>query len=644
MVTNGEVKGDPLRAAVSLVRRRIIWGIGVAAVVFAIAGATILFARPVYRAEARLRLGEPPPSAGVSPTGGLLNMLRLGGDPFSNDLELLASRTIAETLVQNLALSVRLEAPRSWHRDSMFVALALSPSDTTERGAYQATWDEPEWVTVERTAPEREPVGRFRAGEPASFGGMDLTFATRRADGPESVTIRTVPFGEAVSIERGRLDVRRTRREANVLEIRYQHHDPAIAAGAVREAVDGFLRLRTRLFRQESGETVDSLRVVAQQTREELRLAEEALEALQSDIGLVAPEPQSEALIERYEVALAGLLQARIEEEAIATQLARVGSAPDRMAAWSTLLAHPRFLENETLSSLVERLTTLEELRTQALSTRQPESREVRTLEEQIAQLDQGLRTLVAEYRSALNQTIVELQGQLDELDTLIRGLPSQVVDLGRRQRDVRVLSEVVVLTEQRLRQEELRQAMAYSNVQVIDPPALQFRPVWPRRGLGLRVGMLAAVLSGLLAMVLVERADATLRTSPRIRAMTGAPVLAAPIAHNGTRELKPVEVDALKRVATRGCAVVFCEGAEEGAKVVANALGESVRLGPSAISAFADASAVSKHPVLLVIAAGETSEDEVQRVTHLLREAGAALIGTVVACDSPRDVRALWR
>ena len=60
--------------------------------------------------------------------------------------------------------------------------------------------------------------------------------------------------------------------------------------------------------------------------------------------------------------------------------------------------------------------------------------------------------------------------------------MPARVAELGRRQRDVRLLSEIVVLTEQRLRQEELREALTYSNVQVIDPPALRDRPVWPRK------------------------------------------------------------------------------------------------------------------------------------------------------------------
>jgi hypothetical protein len=295
------------------------------------------------------------------------------------------------------------------------------------------------------------------------------------------------------------------------------------------------------------------------------------------------------------------------------------------------------------MGALVQQLTSLEQSRLQALALRNPESLDVRMLEDQITVLDNGLQTVVRQYREALNEGVVDLERQVAELEATVRALPTQVVELGRRQRDVHVLTEIVVLTEQRLRQEELREALAYSNVQVIDPPALRYRPVWPRRGLGLAVSMLVAMLSGLVAMVLVERSDKTVRSFPRLRAMTGAPVLAAPIAHNGTRELRTVELEALKRATPRGCAVVYCRGAEESARAIAEALGPAARRGPAPVEVYADALAVADDPVLIVMTAGRTPEPEVRRVTELLHEAGASVVGTVVAVGSAREVRALW-
>src|SRR5690606_9675494 len=160
----------------------------------------------------------------VSPTSGILNFLRIGGDPFANDLELLSSRSLAEELVRQGALSVRLQAPRGWHRDSVFVSLALSRPDTTARAQDEVSWGDDASVTIEQLAPEDSLIGTFPVGDTIAFGGAEIAFAARKPDGPESVRLRFLPFGEAVRRERNRLRVERTRREANVLEIRY--NDP----------------------------------------------------------------------------------------------------------------------------------------------------------------------------------------------------------------------------------------------------------------------------------------------------------------------------------------------------------------------------------------------------------------------------------
>ncbi len=115
-------------------------------------------------------------------------------------------------------------------------------------------------------------------------------------------------------------------------------------------------------------------------------------------------------------------------------------------------------------------------------------------------------------------------------MDRSLAGVPAQAIELGRRQRDVRILSEVMVLTEQRLRQEELRQALTFANVQVIDPPELLPRPVWPRKKLGLLVAIMLGGGFALLGMVVVERADGAVRSAEEIRRIAGAPVLATPV------------------------------------------------------------------------------------------------------------------
>ena len=630
-------------SALEVLRRRIRWGTGVGTVVLAAAAAAVFVPRPTYRADARLRLGDPPPTAGISPTGGLLSFLRTGGDPFANDLELLGSRTLAQGVVRSQALSVKLQAPRGWYRDSVLVSLTLQ--DTTAKALYEANWVAPARVHVRQLSPEERPEGDFATGEVALFGGMRAVFAPQRPGGPSTVRLKTVPFGDAVRSATSNIEVTRTRRDANVLELSYVHDDPGVALGVVQDAVRDFLSLRTALFQRESGETVDSLRAVSLGTQRELRAAEDALESFQRATGLVALEPQSAALVERYEDLRTALEEARAEAEAMDAQLRRVADVSDPVESWSVLVAHPRFLENANVGDFLTRLTELQELRNETSTRLRPSSMELTTLDGQIRQLDQALRALVAEYRTALSQSIEELENRVSEMETLIGTLPAQLVEFGRRQREVRLFSEVVVLTEQRLRQEELRQALAFSNVQVIDEPGLRFRPVWPRKKLGLAVGMLLALGAGTLAMAMVERADTSLRSASRIRILTGAPVLAAPLSRGGRAHYSANEEAGVRAVLGDG-ALVACRGltGTETTSVDPRVTGDTP-VGPIMVRGYADAAAAATQGVRAVLAVrvGRTSEADLWATCTLLRDAGVTVAGTLAVCGSDREAAELW-
>ena len=115
-------------------------------------------------------------------------------------------------------------------------------------------------------------------------------------------------------------------------------------------------------------------------------------------------------------------------------------------------------------------------------------------------------------------------------MDAELARIPSQAIELGGRQRDVRVLTEVVVLTEQRLRQEELRQALTFREYSGDRPSEA---PLSGRSGpvsaLGLAVGLMIAGVFGALALVVSERSD------PSIRSVSGHPAPAGSSCPGGS-------------------------------------------------------------------------------------------------------------
>src|SRR5262245_40408836 len=94
---------------ISLVKRRWIAGAALFTLVLATAIYVIWSAKPTYRADTKIRIGETPPAAPVGSTGStLFGFMRLGGDPFANDMELLGSRTVTEDVVRDGVLTMRL--------------------------------------------------------------------------------------------------------------------------------------------------------------------------------------------------------------------------------------------------------------------------------------------------------------------------------------------------------------------------------------------------------------------------------------------------------------------------------------------------------------------------------------------------------
>ena len=632
------------------------------ALVFGLGAALILLARPIHQSEAKLRLGEAPPIGGVT-GGGLFGMLRLGGDPFANDLELLSSRTLAEGVVDDAALHVKLLAPRGWHRDSLITSLRADR--TTRRAVYVVTWGDDGHITVRPDSATRASA-TAAPGEALTFDGVSVTFRPWRAGMPRSIRISTVPHAEAARVTSGQIEVERTRRDANVVRVRYQHTDPGVTLQVVRSTVQRFTALRAAIQRRESGETVDSLRGIATQTAAELAAAEDAIETLQRTTRFVLPEAQGATAIERYASVGAQLELARIELAALDSALRRV-SGTSAGGAWTALLAYPRFLENGTLGGMLARWLELEQTRVGLAQRRGAESAEYRTVAEQIDLLDRSLRTLARDYRAALAQQITALERQSAEMEQLLAGVPRNAIELARRQRQARILAEVTVLTEQRLRQEELRQALTFSNVQLIDPPALRDRPVWPRRKLGLAVVFVFAAGTSLLGLAVMERADATVRNASQVRALLNVPVLAV-VRLDGasTRNVTAAEAAAVVRrgvVEMPGQARVALAGVsgdDDSVHAAADAIvrggvidvadvavpmatPDVVVLAPIATFAAASAAAATRLPLVLVLHAGVTGTHAVERAGTLLRDAGASVTGVVMLCSSAHDAESVW-
>lgn len=632
-----------------LVATRWRTGATVFAVATLIGVAAVFLPRPVYRAEARVRIGEPPPSTGVSPTASVLGFFRPGGDPFANDLELLASRTVTEDLVLDEALAVEARAPRGWYRDSLFTRLTADTG--TRKATFDVRWVTPDSVAVRMVDPADSDLGGATVGEPYRFGGVTAVFRPRRPGGPAHITVRTVTFAEAVRRAAHRVDANRTRAEANVVEMQADGTDPVLTQSIVGDAIASFIRLRAALQEHESNQTVDSMRRVVDSARTDLDRAEGDLADWERRSGLVAPDAQATAFFKRYGEVAAALTEAESARREVARAFAfgTDGSGTDGSDAprWESVVGAPALMENATVADLANHMAALEQERQALALRRRPDDRAYRDLEAQIASADSSLSGLVAGYRTALDRRIETLRAEKSSMDSAVRALPAASVERARRERSVRVLAEVVSLAEERLRQEQLRTALTFANVQVIDPPALRARPVWPRKKLGLVGTLLCATGLGALAIVLRDRSDRTVRRESDLVAALGAPLLATLRSDSvgdwtlvdGTAAIVPPDPARIALVDAGEPAIADDSApALRAAGVPVAAVGRVDRF-PAARELMSRADAV-----LVVAEYGRTLTRDVERAGRLVRAAGGRVLGVLIACRSDADIRRVWR
>ena len=643
-----------VRSWIALLRRRWLIGTAVFALVFGVAVVQLWRARPVYRVDAKLRIGEPPPTTGVG-AGSILGFMRLGGDPFANDLELLNSRTVTEAVVRDAALTVSLVAPRGWYRDSIFESIRTT--DSTIRARYGLNWVTTDQIEVRQLSPTERTVGRFKAGVPASFGGITVVFKQKRGDWPDDMALSVAPFGDAVRRASARVTVERRRRDANVAAIAVQDPDPALAHQIATSAIYRFTDLRARIAERESGQNVDSLRAVAQHTLKELRAAESDLEQLQRDALLVDPAAQTEAFVERFSAVSSQLETTRAELAAISAALQRASAVESAAERWTRLLAYPPFLSNVTIGELLNQLNALEQRRSALSNRRTEQNREYSEVLAQIAYIDRSLTALARDVQTALQEQLRRLEAQVSAMERSLAAVPRSSIELARRQRSARVLSEVMVLTEQRLRQEELRQALSFSNIQIIDPPALVYKPVWPRKKIGLIVGWLLALFTATLAIAVSEQADRRVRGARQASQLTGAPVLGVMVRSKAGVRMSALELRALVHHASangRGpLRIVLAPVGDTDPKQLLDTIngafphsdGKVPEVSLAAnIRDFASASAAAGDvPVALIVDTERVTRAEIAQAARLIVQAGGSIGGTILICGSDRAAQAVW-
>jgi tyrosine-protein kinase Etk/Wzc len=505
-----------------LVRNRLLIG-GCVAIVVALAALYSYLSAPVYEASASIRIDEEKPALGIF---GTLDMLA-GGSEVSTEMEVLRSRTVAEAVVEQLGLQLSLRSPTRVPRNAIFANVIVDRRAPEAEYRIRATPDGRHSVENLTTG---ATLGTFSPGEAIALDGASVVLSRAAADWGE-IDFEIVSFADAVENLQKKLSVSRPNREANVVFVRYESRDSILVYRVPNAVARTFIDARQEIQKTEARSTVEFLRGQIDAITAQLATAEDALQAFRENEQVVSLEAQATTQVTRLADLQAERNALETERAALASLLdevesAATGASPSTPSPYRRLVAFPSLFRNQATSELLRSLTALENERAQLLNRRTAAHPDVAVLSERIRELEQQLRTIATTYLQGITSQVASLDAMLGRYGEQLERIPAKEIQFARLQRQAKVLEEIYLLLQTKLKEAEIAQAVEDPSVRLIDPAVVPIKPIKPRLVFNILLAMVLGTMLGTGAAFAREFMDTTIHTREDVQEITGVPVL----------------------------------------------------------------------------------------------------------------------
>ncbi|HEX6882619.1 MAG TPA: exopolysaccharide transport family protein [Planctomycetota bacterium] len=334
--------------------------------------------------------------------------------------------------------------------------------------------------------------------------------------------------------------------DSSVIKIGYQAKDPALAQAVARTYAELYLEKHLEVHRSHG-----SRAFLAEETERlagELAAAEERLEALRAESGVISLAEQKSSLLARLGTREAELAVEAANVSASEAQVAALRAGVETIDE-AVVLEETVSDTNPVHDFLRQQVATLRIEEQGLLETLEPDSRRVRAVREQIVEAEKllsqeglqrgetkrGANSARQEARLALVQAEAALAAQRARAEALrssgttlgaeLARLTAQELDLARLERDIAGLERSYLDYAERLRQVEAEEAMHRSkltSVRILEPAPLPLRSTKLGKKVSLAVGFVLALCGALAFAFVSDFLDQSLRSTEDVRRRLG--------------------------------------------------------------------------------------------------------------------------
>lgn len=475
-------------------------------------------AEPIYESAVTVRIEDP--QSGVSQN-------YFGPDYqqiLATSTEIITSRNLALEVVDSLGLRLGVAQPVRTPRSRLVAAAIVQDSApdvelrlTRATGGYEV-----------RLLPADSVLGIVPDTGWMHLPGVSLRL-TPEGRQVERMTFVLLPRLVVANAMRAALEVRQTNPDANVLRISFRGTDPELTRDIPNVVAHRFVRRKMDLERVSARSTVSYLELQLSSLNEQLFDAEAQIREYLLTQGITTPTDQAAYFfteINNLKDAAASLRRIREQLLGAFEGPAGMDSATRRRALLERILSTEAFSDARIAESEVQRLEGLVDERAQLLTRRMPTDPDVQALDRRIDAVQDVIEERARRFLGSVTAQVTVIEDRIAALEQARKRIPEQQLAFDRLERNRRVLEDLSMMVQSRLKEAEITAAVQDSTAQVLDEAAGAPARIGSSRSLTFVIAVLAGLAVGLSVAFLREWLDTTVRTETELANLVGVAVV----------------------------------------------------------------------------------------------------------------------
>ena len=487
-----------------IIRRKNVF-VGVFLTVLIGIGLYTFLMRPVYRSSSTVYVKKEDVKLGLTQA-----VMPAVSSAIDVEIEIVKSRSIAEQVVRTLHLDWAIK-PSSSGSSCKIVEISASPKvqkltlKMTGRDSYD----------VFDVAGKKMGSGRNGTLLCLSDLVLDVQLAGKQAD---SFILTRMPFSKTAEALRAATNVKELGTGTNVIEISYETTDAQMSSDIVNAVVQAYLAKSLGLKTQEAGKTVSFIDEQLQSIKGDLGKAENNLQEYKSSSGIVSLDAEASSLIQKY---------SEFEKQRVGIDLAKkrlefaLSSQQDDIANGKTY--SPAVMQEDPLvADMARQLAALEVQKRSLMLQFTAKHPAVQNVQAQIDEIQQKIRSTYQTGVSNLAKAESDVNQRLATYESELRHLPVAERDLARYTRLAKVTGDIYLFLLQKREEARINKASTITNINVIDTAITPSNPVRPQKLKNLLIGFVVALVLGVLASVIIEFLDNSIKNESKAKNILG--------------------------------------------------------------------------------------------------------------------------